>query len=99
MTADEILDLQPGALGAAQIHLQVRGNKYNMKEYNVFDPTSVLPGDNSAGAPLSAYDTLSLEQSNADSYGRIITVNNLSGRVLIRNFMPSQIDTSLVPYL
>jgi prepilin-type N-terminal cleavage/methylation domain-containing protein len=89
---DEVIDLEPGALGAAQVHLQVRGNKYNPEAYNLFDPLKVVWGDEGQGEPISAYDTLSLDESNSDVYGRVITVNNLTGRVIIRNFAPYTLD-------
>ena len=89
---NEIIDLKPGSLGAAQIHLQVRGDKYHEKEYNLYDPTICAIGGEGPGEPQSRFETLSIDQSNSDSYGRIITVNNLSGRVLIRNYKPSDLD-------
>jgi hypothetical protein len=88
----EIIDLQPGRLGAAQIFLQVRGEKFNMRAYNEFDPNTALPGDSTADAPVSPYDTLSLQQATSDIYGRVITINNLSGRVIIRNIAPNELD-------
>ena len=88
----EMIDLQPGRLGAAQIFLQVRGEKFNMRAYNDFDPNTALPGDSSADAPVSPYDTLSLQQATSDVYGRVITINNLSGRVIIRNIAPNELD-------
>jgi hypothetical protein len=87
-----MIDLQPGRLGAAQIFLQVRGEKFNMRAYNDFDPNTALPGDSSADAPVSPYDTLSIQQATNDVYGRVITINNLSGRVIIRNIAPNELD-------
>jgi len=89
---DEILDLDPGRLGAIQIHLQVRGKDYNLESYELFDPSTVFEGDEEPSEPVSPYDTLSLDDSMSDAFGRIITVNNLSGRLIIRNFRPYDLD-------
>jgi hypothetical protein len=91
---DEINDLEPGRLGAAQLHLQVRGEAYNAEAYNLFDPTLILgyEGDEGPGEPLSPYDTLSLDDSAAETNGRVLTINNLSGRIIIRDFEPIRLD-------
>jgi prepilin-type N-terminal cleavage/methylation domain-containing protein len=98
-TADEIRDLSPGRLGAARIHLQVRSQKYNPEEYNTFNRNKAVMGDegvalgvNGSHEPLSPFDTLSLEESLNEIYGRVLTINNLSGRVVIKNFPPSELD-------
>ncbi len=95
---DEIIDLQPGALGAIQIHLQARSEKYNPEAYNLFDPTVVIQGDEGAQEPMSPFTTISLEDSASDAFGRVITLNNLSGRVIIRNFMPTELDRLRVDF-
>jgi len=90
---DEVIDLEPGGLGAIQLHLQVRGNAFNPMAYTPFDPVNVaLQGDTGPYAPVSPFQTLSVEDSNRESFGRRIIVNNLSGRVVIRNFRPMELD-------
>ncbi len=89
---DEIIALRPGQLGAAQIHLQVRGEEFNPEEYNIFDPTVVIQGDEGSEEPLSPYNTLSIEDSQSEIYGRMLVVNNLTGRIVIRNFKPTDLD-------
>lgn len=88
----EIVDLAPGSLGATQIHLQARTEDFNPESFNLFDPTVTIEGDEGPSEPISSYTTLSLEDTNVDIYGRVITLNNLSGRVIIRNFMPFDLD-------
>jgi prepilin-type N-terminal cleavage/methylation domain-containing protein len=98
--ADEKIDLSPGALGAVQIYLQVRGDAFNPEAYLPFDPVNdVFFGDEGPDEPVSPFETLSIEDSNRDSFGRKITVNNLSGRVIIRNLRPMELDEKrlLVP--
>lgn len=90
--SDEIIDMRPGGLGAAQIYLQTRSPEYNLESWNLFDPTIVVEGDEGPGEPLSPYTSLSLDASNTDLNGRVITVNNLTGRVIIKNFAPYDLD-------
>ena len=90
--SNEIIDLAPGRLGAAQIHVQSRGQEFNPESYNLFDPQVVIQGDEGPREPLSPYDTLSLEDTESDALGRLITINNLSGRVIIRNYIPYKLD-------
>jgi prepilin-type N-terminal cleavage/methylation domain-containing protein len=90
--SDELTDLAPGALGATQIHLQARTEEFNPESFNLYDPSTPATGDTGPNAPLSKFTTLSLEETNVDTYGRVITLNNLSGRVIIRNFMPYELD-------
>lgn len=89
---DEITDLEPGALGVTQIHLQVRTEDYNPESFNLFVPTVGDEADEGPRQPASKYTTLPLEDTHNDVYGRIITLNNMSGRVVIRNFMPYDLD-------
>jgi prepilin-type N-terminal cleavage/methylation domain-containing protein len=96
--SNEIIDLAPGRLGATQIFLQVRSEDYNPEAFNLFDPSLVVLGDEGVEEPLSPYDTLSLADSRSDSLGRTITLNNLSGRVIIRNFPPIDLDQLFVDF-
>lgn len=90
--ANEVIDLKPGGLGAVKLYLQIRGNEYNQESYNLFDPTVVVQGDEGPGEPASPYNTLSVEKSVSDANGRTLTINNLSGRIIIRNFAPKELD-------
>jgi len=101
--SDEIVTLAPGSLGAVQIHLQTRGEDYNYQSINVFDPTyggdlGSFIGDEGDGEPPSPFNTLSIDDSISDTFGRTITVNNLSGRVIIRNFSPIELDQKFVDF-
>jgi hypothetical protein len=92
---DEITDLAPGMLGATQVHLQARTEAFNPESFNLFFPDvtdSITEGDTGPNAPISKFTTLALEDSNIDIYGRVITLNNLSGRIIIRNFPPNELD-------
>ncbi len=90
--SDEIIDLSPGRLGATQLRMQARTEDYNPESFNLYNPTLVVQGDEGPNEPISAYTTLSLEDSNSDSYGKVITLNNLSGRLVIRNYVVSELD-------
>jgi len=95
---DEVRDLTPGRLGATQIHLQVRSEQYNPEAYNLFDPTLVIVGDEGPQEPDSPFNTLSRDDSQSNIYGRILTLNNLSGRIIIRNFKPQELDDLRIDY-
>ncbi|MFH1676783.1 MAG: prepilin-type N-terminal cleavage/methylation domain-containing protein [bacterium] len=102
--ADETLDLEPGRLGATQLHLQVRGDAFNLESltWDLVTPFPPVFGDDGPDEPLSVWDTLSLQDSAADELGRVLTINNLSGRVIIRNKAPITIDDIPItepPYL
>ena len=96
--SDEVIDLRPGGLGASRIHLQARTEDYNAESYNLFNPQNVTQGDEGPQEPLSPYTTLSLEDSNSEVFGRTITLNNLSGRVVIKNYKPVDLDQLFVDF-
>jgi len=90
--SDEVIDLRPGGLGATVLHMQARSEMFNPESYNIFDPTVVITGDEGPEEPSSPYNTLSIEDSQSDVYGRKLIINNLSGRIIIRNFQPREFD-------
>lgn len=88
----EAIDLKQGGLGAVQIHLQSRGNEYNPEASNLFNPSLVVEGDEGPSEPQSPYTMISLEDTMSDTFGRSLTINNLTGRIIIRNFRPNDLD-------
>jgi len=90
--SDEVTDLAPGRLGACQLYLQARTEAFNPESFNIFDPTVVVSEDEGPEEPASPYNTLSIADSQSDVYGRTIIINNLSGRIIIRNFEPKEFD-------
>ena len=93
----ETIDLDPGQLGALQIHLQARGDAFNPEEaYRLFHPEDWVNDwtgiDQGPYAPDCPFQTLSTDDANRETFGRVLTVNNMSGRVIIGNYQPSEAD-------
>ncbi len=92
---EEKIDLAPGGLGAIQIHMQVRGNAFNPEAYTPLHPITIIDnliGDEGPFEPICPFQTLSIEDANRESNGRKLTINNLSGRVTIGNYLPGDRD-------